>query len=411
MSSSNRTRKGFTLVELLVTITILAILASVTVVGYTNFIKRTAIEVDESLVKQLNIFTDAYLVKHYSNLPDDNRIIADVLDESGVKPLTLQSREYGYDLWFKCSEKTFELKENFGGNGDYIHVLSCTNITPPTSTTTTNHSSTTSSSTNTPAEDTVTPEDTTYPKLKLMNFGDKPDNYNKINYAYSDDNCIHIGIQINGDNEIKSTKLKTNNIEIYEVLSNGEFRYWDIQSIFYQNEKIDDIENGQIVITTPGTQEIMLTLINPNTGEEFTHTIIMYVRNTYFDDAKIEELDKLVFTLTASAINDSMLNVTISITGTYQHLKIYDYNPEISRSLSSSLNDETTRLLPNMQIEIVINDESKIISGNDILEYPIKKTFNGLIGNPNEITCVVIYRYFGYNGITVEEKVPVNFKE
>ena len=245
-----------------------------------------------------------------------------------------------------------------------------------------------------------------YPQLLLKNFGNKPDNYNKINYAYIDKNCIHIGIQINEDNEIKSTKLKTNNIEIYEVLSNGELRYWEIQSIYYENKKID---NDEIEITTSGPHEIILTLINPNTGDEFTHTIIMYVRNTYFSDAKIEALDKLVYTLTTSTINDSTFDASITITGINQYLKIYDYNPEISRALSSLLNDETTRLLPNMQIEIVINNESKIISGNDILASPIKKTFNGLTGNPNEITCIVIYRYNGFNGITVEEKVPVNF--
>lgn len=54
MLASHRARKGFTLVELLVTISILAILATVSVVSYTSFIKNSAIEADESLVKQLN---------------------------------------------------------------------------------------------------------------------------------------------------------------------------------------------------------------------------------------------------------------------------------------------------------------------------------------------------------------------
>lgn len=47
-------RKGFTLVELLIVIAILAILATVSVVGYTAFIKRARQSVDEQFVTQLN---------------------------------------------------------------------------------------------------------------------------------------------------------------------------------------------------------------------------------------------------------------------------------------------------------------------------------------------------------------------
>lgn len=404
MSSSNRTRKGFTLVELLVTITILAILASVTVVGYTNFIKRTAIEVDESLVKQLNIFTDAYLVKHYSNLPDDNRIIADVLDESGVKPLTLQSREYGYDLWFKCSEKTFELKENFLETEGYIRVsdnisFDDNDIEKPGTTTTTPG--------NTTNGDNNASEPTEDPVFILEDFGEKDVPTNST-YVYASNNALYVGIMIYDDGKSTYTELLRTNINVLELLSDGNYKHWDIKSIEYSKGQVFE---DKILITESGTQEITLLLQDPETGKQLSHNITMYVRNICREDAKIESLDKLIYTLTTSTINDSTFDASITITGIKQYLKIYDYNPEISRSLSSSLNDEKTRLLPNMQIEIVINDESKIISGNDILEYPIKKTFNGLIGNPNEITCVVIYRYFGYNGITVEEKVPVNFKE
>ena len=137
MLVSHRARKGFTLVELLVTISILAILATVSVVSYTSFIKNSAIEADESLVKQLNIFTDAYLVKHYANSYSSEEILKGVLDDSGVQPINLQSSKYGYDLWFKKSENKFELKENFTNNGDYIRVMGDIIIRPSSSTTTT----------------------------------------------------------------------------------------------------------------------------------------------------------------------------------------------------------------------------------------------------------------------------------
>ena len=410
MSLKNKSGKGFTLVELLVTISILAILSTVSIVGYTSFIKKSAIEADESLVKQLNIFTDAYLVKHYANSYSSEEILKGVLDDSGVQPINLQSSKYGYDLWFKKSENKFELKENFTNNGDYIRVIGDF-IVPPASTTgtpTTVSSSSSSSSTDKYPEDDPNPDDNTSTKFILKDFGNKHDSFSKNNYSYSENNCIYIGIKINEDNEIKSTKLYTKNIEIFEEFSDEEYRNWDIKSINYQDVQIDDIENGVIEITTPGTQILYFTLINPNTGEEFLHPITMFVRNTYFADAKIESLNKIQHTLSLSNLNNQTFDASLKIDGINDHLSIYDYNPSISQTHSAWVKDQSDRLLPNMQIEIQINNERIIISGSDILNQPITKSFAGMVGNPDEITCKVIYRYLGFNGTTVEEEILVS---
>ena len=50
-----QTKKGFTLVELLVVIAILAILTTVSVVGYTSFIEKANRSVDEQAVAQMNM--------------------------------------------------------------------------------------------------------------------------------------------------------------------------------------------------------------------------------------------------------------------------------------------------------------------------------------------------------------------
>ncbi len=55
----NMKKKGFTLVELLVVIAIVAILAAVSVVGYTVFINRANISADQQAVTQMNTVLDA----------------------------------------------------------------------------------------------------------------------------------------------------------------------------------------------------------------------------------------------------------------------------------------------------------------------------------------------------------------
>ncbi len=51
---NKKIKKGFTLVELLVVIAILAVLATVSVVGYTSFIEKANMSVDQQLVDQIN---------------------------------------------------------------------------------------------------------------------------------------------------------------------------------------------------------------------------------------------------------------------------------------------------------------------------------------------------------------------
>ncbi len=57
---NKKTKKGFTLVELLVVIAILAILATVSVVGYTSFINKANMSVDQQAVEQINNYLQAY---------------------------------------------------------------------------------------------------------------------------------------------------------------------------------------------------------------------------------------------------------------------------------------------------------------------------------------------------------------
>ena len=411
MLASHRAKKGFTLVELLVTVSILAILATVSVVSYTSFIKNSAIEADESLVKQLNIFTDAYLVKHYANSYSSEEILKGVLDDSGIQPINLQSSKYGYDLWFKKSENKFELKENFTNNGDYIRVMSDIIIPPgsttgtPTTVSTSSSSSSSSSSTDKYPEDDPNPDDNTSTKFILKDFGNKPDSFSKNNYSYSENNCIYIGIKINEDNEIKSTKLYTKNIEIFEEFSDEEYSNWDIKSINYQDVQIDDIKNGVIEITTPGTQIIYLALINPTTGEEILHPITMFVRNTYFDDARIQLLPSLTYSITSKEVEEDKYRVVLNLSGILSGIEISDSSSNQPKGFKETLSDNEA-LRDNLIIELTVNNGIDIIDTFVFEEINNSETISTYI-TKNDIPntqITITYKYLGFNGITVKVK-------
>ena len=85
-----RRQKGFTLVELLVVIAIIAILATVSIIGYTQFIKRANMSADQQAVTQMNTLLEGLDV---NNEPDDVVDLWAYLNETGLdaedyKPLS-----------------------------------------------------------------------------------------------------------------------------------------------------------------------------------------------------------------------------------------------------------------------------------------------------------------------------------
>jgi prepilin-type N-terminal cleavage/methylation domain-containing protein len=106
-----RRQKGFTLVELLVVIAIIAILATVSIIGYTQFIKRANMSADQQAVTQMNTLLEGLDV---NNEPDDVVDLWAYLNETGLnaedyKPLTKDH----YFFWDKSINRILLVdKEN-----------------------------------------------------------------------------------------------------------------------------------------------------------------------------------------------------------------------------------------------------------------------------------------------------------
>lgn len=104
----NMKKKGFTLVELLVVIAIVAILATVSVIGYTVFIDKANQSADQTAVTEMNtILSDLTLSK-------DNITVEEVIETLIANKYNGNLTTYysGYQLAWLASEESIVLVEN-----------------------------------------------------------------------------------------------------------------------------------------------------------------------------------------------------------------------------------------------------------------------------------------------------------
>jgi prepilin-type N-terminal cleavage/methylation domain-containing protein len=94
---------GFTLVELMITIAMVAILATVTFVGFSNYITKARLSKDFSDIAEINNVIEAMKVEESfvapKNLADARSLIEDITAER----FSYRSRVDGYHFWFNIS--------------------------------------------------------------------------------------------------------------------------------------------------------------------------------------------------------------------------------------------------------------------------------------------------------------------
>ena len=101
--------KGFTLVELLVVIAILAILTTVSVVGYTKFIEKARVSNDKALVSQLNTYFESYKINNPISIENKDDLYDFMKNRNDFANIVVQSKQDGYDIYFDTITKSFKL--------------------------------------------------------------------------------------------------------------------------------------------------------------------------------------------------------------------------------------------------------------------------------------------------------------
>jgi prepilin-type N-terminal cleavage/methylation domain-containing protein len=117
----NSAKKGFTLVELLVVIAIVAVLATVSIIGYTSFIKKAHMSNDTALANQVNTLLSGHRV--YEKV-DDEQSIAKVLKNGKIaSDVKIESQKYDMDIFYNESKEKFELMSNQEGTSQQYKTL------------------------------------------------------------------------------------------------------------------------------------------------------------------------------------------------------------------------------------------------------------------------------------------------
>ena len=123
----NSRKKGFTLVELVIVIAVVAILAAVLIPTFSNLVKKANLSADQQAERQMNtLMASEFAVEK----PEDLREVIDMLDENGYNVDALIPLSKGYFFAWNKDENKIELvleselgnKVNLNEGASFINV-------------------------------------------------------------------------------------------------------------------------------------------------------------------------------------------------------------------------------------------------------------------------------------------------
>lgn len=416
MCKQNNIKKhqGFTLVELLVTIAILAVLATVSVVGYTKYIEKSAVTTDNFLVKQLNDFTKLYEIEHSGDLEDAD--IRNLLKNAGLESIELKSVGYEYRLYFDKNNQIFVLATEKKNN--YILIddefLSAIDSTPD------NGNEGTSGEGG--DENIQAPGDGNNENIGNSGGADEPDivepnlvlkdfeivNNDKKRYVKAENGIINVGIYFL-DNEPVKLEFSKSYLQIYDKNTGIEY---DIIE-YNLDDKI--INTPKIVINDLIEKVLSLTvLVDDNT---YTINVPVKVKDVTIEDAEIKYTNhSTILTISPNLEKPATYDLNFMI---MENMIIYDYdkdNQGIVYDWSTMDKGEKTELLERIRITIKSNANEYQINNDSMIE---SKSIDAsgyiyhfvIIENIDqteiEVNYEITYEYLGNNGLWISVTVPV----
>lgn len=426
MCKQNNIKKhqGFTLVELLVTIAILAVLATVSVVGYTSYIERSAVSADNYFVTQLNGLTRLYEIDHTNNFEESD--VRKLLKNAGITSLELKSESYDYQLYFNQNNNKFILTtEDYSNDEKYLLIddgfLSKNDGDDVVGDNENNEE-------NNPGE--VTPpaggdqepgegeKDKNNDEFIEFIFNDQYTSSMVVNKritlnCYSDQNCINIENYIIYDtdeqdytnsyytlylDEILSIKdEKQNNLPIadIEVIPNILVRYINYNP---GADYIIDSENNTVIFNYTGSYTI---IVYSDDGNSFLINANVY--NKVYNSATLDSQNRNdAYNADFSKNADGTINVALAI---LNHINLTDTNNLSMEPITELDNEYIINLLEAERLKVKVNSESIDIQ-------LFKNKYCVLINNLSKGThnYIMDISYMGANGHTLHISQSISIK-
>lgn len=365
-----RKHRGFTLVELIVVIAIMAILTSVSISGYEYSQKRAAIENDKALVKQLNQVLDSHGVFTHN----DEKISEALIEEFG-KNIEIQSLKFGYDIYYIEDMYEFELRVQTGNEAkNNLHYYL-------------NFRSHTDSSINIPA--------------KLIDL-----------FNYTDEDYEVIEMYLNPHNENDQNNLNAT-LPLSKLGNISNLVCIDQEVVSYTNHNFDSdyaIGEESISFYTPGVY-----LLNYTIDNAINCFKIVFVKNIYFAEVcypnNITSFDIIdatyIFNCTHS-ISSSILEVSIS--NPIDNIKLIDYfifeSQYTQINFSYNQSDIEHIYIDSITIFAEVNGIYRSIKMNSSYGkyYEYQMSFENLI--TDDINCNIYLRYLGMDGTWYIIEIP-----
>ena len=363
--NSNKFRKtnGFTLVELLVVISILAILAGITIITYTGFIKQSANSSDMVLVNQLNTLLKSQRV--FEDVDSDNDL-AILLQNYFGNDVNVASQKYDMDIYYSNQTQEFELLDNESAqnNKSLTYYLSC--LTFHINRENKNYFEIKNSDSNT---------------VYLKSYFVKDTMYLDIS---SEDNQIQIDL----NNIIKAYDSNGNQLE------DISFSVVKIDNFFNSNENYFNRQENKFTFNTPGKYQINYEC------QGVQGILDLMVRDVYYSESA-----NITFT-NSEEINYEIkpydTEIFLQISNYRYCIQIYDYNIDTTHQRVNIPLSEITEDI-NIALSIEVNGET-ILRKIDTTQSTI--TIDSIKANSGD-EIKIKYIYQGRNGEYVysEEKI------